>query len=95
MKTPSPEARPACASCRFQNLEQMQGTIMRQLVCHRRPPTMSMVATPQGIQGLTQFPVVQPAMWCHEWEPRKCDGNHAEPKCTDPGCWLQDATHAP
>lgn len=65
-----PAVRHVCANCKYQESEQMQGQIMRQLVCHRMPPTISMVATPQGIQGMTMFPVVQPQMWCHEWQSR-------------------------
>lgn len=65
-----PAVRNVCANCKHQESEQIQGQIMRQLVCHRMPPTLSMVPTPQGIQGMTMFPVVQPAMWCYEWKPR-------------------------
>lgn len=69
-KVMGPGSRHVCANCKHQESEQMQGQIMRQLVCHRMPPTISMVTTPQGIQGMTMFPVVQPQMWCYEWKPR-------------------------
>lgn len=60
--------RHVCANCVFHNMEQMQGQIVRQMVCHRMPPTVSMVSTPQGVQGMTMFPIVQPQMWCFEWK---------------------------
>jgi hypothetical protein len=86
-----PTMHQVCANCGHQTMEQLQGQIVRQMVCHRMPPTISMVSTPQGIQGMTMFPVVQPTMYCHEWRGRtqsiKCDGNHGGPACTDSGCW--------
>jgi hypothetical protein len=57
-----------CASCRFQYLEAMQGMIQRVMVCHRRPPGVFLMQTARGIQGVTQFPIVQPAMFCHDFE---------------------------
>ena len=73
--TPIPTVRKVCANCRFHEMEQMQGQIMRQMVCHRFPPTVSMVTTPQGIQGITLFPVLQPTNWCYEWEERDVVSN--------------------
>lgn len=75
--TPIPTARKVCANCRFHEMEQMQGQIMRQMVCHRFPPTVSMVTTPQGIQGITLFPVLQPTNWCYEWEQREPESETA------------------
>lgn len=71
--TPIPTVRKVCANCRFHEMEQMQGQIMRQMVCHRFPPSTGMVTTPQGIQGITLFPVVQPSNWCYEWQERQPD----------------------
>jgi hypothetical protein len=65
-----------CVHCEFVESQVMQGQIQRMLVCKRFPPSMSMVqippsaGRPPGIQGMTQFPVVQAAMWCHEFKPR-------------------------
>lgn len=80
-----PGVRHVCANCKHHESEQMQGQIMRQLVCHRMPPTISMIPTPQGIQGMTMFPVVQPQMWCYEWQPRDPFQKDAESAGTEAG----------
>lgn len=59
-----PMQKACCANCLFGNLEQIQGQLMRMLVCHGAPPNTFAIQTPQGIQQVTTFPVVQPAMWC-------------------------------
>lgn len=63
-----------CGTCRHAIPEQMQGQIMRQLVCHQGPPIACMVTMPgpggqMGVQGVTMFPVVQPTMFCAQWQP--------------------------
>lgn len=65
-----PAPRSVCATCRFQDLVNMQGQIMRQMVCYRFPPNVSMVTLPQGVQATSMFPVVQPTWHCYEWAPR-------------------------
>mgnify|MGYP001576478209 CR=1 FL=1 len=76
MTTPIP--RQVCATCKFHHLEQLQGQILKQMVCHRFPPTISLTTTPQGVQGMTLFPVVQAVMFCYEWSARE-----VEPKKED------------
>lgn len=66
-----PKGQPTCVTCRFHTLEAMQGQIQRQMICRRNPPSMNMVTTPQGIQGMTFFPIVQPNIWCFAHEPRQ------------------------
>lgn len=63
-----------CSTCAHAHQEQMQGQIMRQLVCHESPPNSCMVVAPgpggqMGMQGITMFPVVQPTMFCSRWKP--------------------------
>lgn len=74
-----------CASCAFQYMEHMQGQIMQQMVCHRFPPSVSMVPTPQGIQGITMSPVVQPHTFCHEWRPKDPISLMDSPGSENPG----------
>lgn len=57
----------------------MQGQIMRQMVCYRFPPNVSMVSLPQGVQATSMFPVVQPTWHCHEWAPRVADVSSVDP----------------
>lgn len=62
-----------CSTCAHAHQEQMQGQIMRQLVCHESPPISCMVTAPgpggqMGLQGITMFPVVQPGMFCSKWK---------------------------
>lgn len=77
MNTPVPltTQNKVCANCRFHEMEAMQGQIQRMMVCHRMPPTISMVPTQQGIQGMTMFPVVKPSDWCYEWQQREHQQN--------------------
>lgn len=66
-------AQRTCATCTHAHQEQMQGQIMRQLVCHESPPNSCMITAPgpggqMGVQGVTMFPVVQPHMFCSRWK---------------------------
>ena len=54
----------SCATCKYMSLEMMQGQIQRLMVCHFNPPAMHLITTPQGVQGQTAFPIVQPGHWC-------------------------------
>ena len=67
----SQEPKRTCGTCKFSQLEVMQGQIQRILVCHRFPPSMQMMSTPQGIAAQTMSPVVQPAMYCYEYQQRE------------------------
>lgn len=67
-----------CATCAFVSHEQMQGQIVRQLVCKRNPPSVSMVFIPPGARGIgepgglmghTIWPIMQPHQWCHSFQP--------------------------
>lgn len=66
-----------CANCAHHDMQQIQGQIMRQMVCVEGPPTMSMIPVVQngvqGVQGMTHFPVVLPQMYCHRWAERATD----------------------
>lgn len=59
----------ACQHCRFATLEQMQGQIQRMLVCHRFPPTPYTVPQPRGVAMMCSQPIVQPNMFCYEFQP--------------------------
>jgi hypothetical protein len=64
--------RKSCASCRFKEMTHMQGQIQRVMVCHRFPPGMSMLPMNgpqgQGIAAQTHLPIVNPSLWCHEYQ---------------------------
>lgn len=67
----------SCSACFFSQLELMQGQIQRVLVCHHSPPSTFAVPAPQGggLMAMTQFPVVQPTMFCHQFAPKAVDAN--------------------
>jgi hypothetical protein len=59
-----------CADCHFALQEQLPQQVVRVLVCHHSPPSMSMTPTPRGIQATTVFPVLQPDQFCFQFRPR-------------------------
>jgi hypothetical protein len=72
METFSVDAREPstrCGTCRFMCREHIQGQIARIMVCHWGPPALFMMQTPRGVQGVTQFPIVQETMFCFRHEP--------------------------
>ena len=56
-----------CAQCAYMELEQMQGQLQRVMVCHQAPPGLFAMPAARGIQMITQFPIVQANMFCHQF----------------------------
>lgn len=57
-----------CGDCEHMKRELMQGQLQRVMTCHCNPPSVIAVATHQGIQVQTMFPMVQKNMYCAQFK---------------------------
>jgi len=58
--------RITCSDCLFAAMEISQGPGSGQMFCHRNPPAVFPIPTPQGVRSGALFPPVTGATWCGE-----------------------------
>lgn len=68
-----------CGNCVHAYLEQIPGQLIRQLVCHRMPPQVIVIPTPNGYGLQVQSPFVQPQQFCHCHTPKPSANGEAVP----------------
>jgi hypothetical protein len=59
----------ACARCRFVEAQRPQPpSIVGVLICRWGPRHLTQLPTPQGIINASNFPIVSPDDWCHQFK---------------------------
>lgn len=56
-----------CENCKWSERE---GPTSKNFMCHRNPPTVTILPTNQGPMPVCSFAVVTPTQWCGEHQPK-------------------------